>query len=92
MELGPPRHTEDVLQHGAVQVAGSKPAGMTQDGVCGEFLDLLKIEGDTMVYWEEGVSDPPKLPVPSVRCLRVVAKAMQDKYVAIQHIQVRSRS
>lgn len=45
----------------------------------------------TTVYWEEGVSSPPQLPFPKIRCLRILALAPQTEWMVILQMQIRSQ-
>mmetsp|Transcript_313 Transcript_313/g.1342 ORF Transcript_313/g.1342 Transcript_313/m.1342 type:complete len:665 (+) Transcript_313:200-2194(+) len=82
LEQGHPKHEKDLFVKAEVQVAGPG---------CKNFFHLAPIEGSqTMIYWEEGVSNPPKLPVPKVKCLRIIALVDQEDWVAIQQVQVRT--
>mmetsp|Transcript_95728 Transcript_95728/g.270929 ORF Transcript_95728/g.270929 Transcript_95728/m.270929 type:complete len:652 (+) Transcript_95728:198-2153(+) len=99
VELGHEKHPKDLLLHGVVQVADSSHnpgsagvlAGFRSDAdVCGGFYHLIDVQKQNMVYWEEGTSTPAKLPVPRVRCLRLMALQSQAEWVAVQQIQVRT--
>lgn len=87
VEFGHPKHPKDLLQHGALQVA---PLADGRGGTCGTFSNLADIEGESMVYWEEGVSDPATLPMPTVQCLRIVVLRDQEGWLAVTQVQVRS--
>mmetsp|Transcript_61192 Transcript_61192/g.178841 ORF Transcript_61192/g.178841 Transcript_61192/m.178841 type:complete len:246 (-) Transcript_61192:348-1085(-) len=96
VELGHSAHPKDLLEHGTIEVATStSPTQPLSDATsplqrCGEFRVLVEVNGHGMIYWEEGTSTPPKLPIPEVRCLRVAASAAQTAWVVIQRVQVRT--
>jgi len=101
VEFGNHVHGKDLLQNGSLLVADnagpSTPAMMNPGslGYCGTFQRVVEIRSAEkcghMVYWEEKISTPAKLPVPKVRCLRISADVDQDAWAVIYQIQLRSQ-
>lgn len=85
VEFGNDQHPKDLLQNGVLQMAPSGQAA------CGAFRNLLVLSRVTTVYWEEGVSSPPQLPFPKIRCLRILALAPQTEWMVILQMQIRSQ-
>lgn len=105
VEFGIPAHPKDLLANGSIQVAASSSrtavvgspnrygfAASDIQGleVCGMFHHLVQVSRDPMIYWEEGASLPPKLPVYRVRCLRIASLSKQEDWTIVNQIQVRS--
>jgi len=78
------------------------PSGSGNEGHCGKFYRIQDVkpkgkgnENDSVkqnqIYWEEKVSDPPELPVPKVRCLRISADAAQNSWMIVHQIQITSK-
>lgn len=82
-EHGHPFHPKDLFYHGMMRVAAAP---------CRQFFDVAPIPAnETLVYWEEGTSDPPQLPVQKVKCLRFVSLQPQDYNIVIQMVQIRTQ-
>lgn len=98
-QFGHEAHPTDLLTSGAVQVAaksptapasGTSPLGTDKLSSCGPFVSLMDASRQMMVYWEEGVSTPSRLPVPQMRCLRLVVLRDQSQWLIISQVQVRT--
>lgn len=88
-EFGNDAHPKDLLKNAIIQVAGTESAGGASLGPCGVFHDLMPVSS-SVIYWEEGVSSPPHLPIPQIRCLRILVVAAQQEWAIILQLQVRS--
>lgn len=66
------------------------PQGLGRLDFCGPFINLMDASGQRMVYWEDGVSKPAKLPVPQIRCIRISVFNPQNAWLIIQQVQVRT--
>jgi len=98
VEFGNHIHTTDLPVDGSLQVADNAdprtpevvPMGTGTDAHCGKFFKILEVHKQTMVYWEEKVSTPGVLPMPQVRCLRIVAGQKEENWILVYQIQIKS--
>ena len=90
-QFGCDPYPKDLLGNGMIQVAGcaSRP-GQVQLS-CKQFQNVLPVKRDRVIYWEEGVSDPPKMPINPICCIRVMVMQSQPEWVNFWSIQVKSR-
>ena len=84
-EFGSDFYPKDLLGNGMIQVASSTTYGT---GTCTKFHDVLPVKGERALYWEEGVSDPPKMPVSPVSCIRILVLQSQLEWVNFWSVQV----
>ena len=81
VEFGNPAHPKDLLLDGMIQVA---------DENCGTYHDAIPVRADSLLYWEEGASQPAHLPILKVKCLRILALKEQLEWLIVSQIQIRS--
>lgn len=87
-EFGSDFYPKDLLGNGVIQIAGGQ-AAQGQAVFCSKFLDLMPVKRDRVIYWEEGVSAPPSLPVNPVSCIRILVLQAQAEWINFWSIQVR---
>ena len=87
-EFGNDAHPKDTFKSAMIQVAAESKMNNPSDP-CGQFYDLLPVDG-RVIYWEEGVSNPPQLPIANLRCLRIIALVGQTEWAIILQLQIRS--
>ncbi|CAJ1424490.1 unnamed protein product [Effrenium voratum] len=92
LEFGSDAHPSDLLIDGMIQVSAGRPGTVARPGAppCENFVDLMPVKRERMVYWEEGASVPKSLPVPQVRCLRILARQSQKEWLILWQLQIRS--
>ena len=89
-EFGCDPYPKDLLANGMIQVAGCDGSGHGSS-TCSTFHDVVPVRKDRAVYWEEGVSDPPKLPFNPVCCLRILVLQAQPEWINFWSVQVKTR-